>query len=1292
MQNNKFIQLFILVLMSTCLLGQTADFTEGCAPLTVTFSAPDLSAYAWNFKDGASSDEKNPENVFTVPGTYNVELFEGAGGTLIGTVTITVYPDIKVEIDADNTFGCIPLPVNFSSTITADPAIDITTINWTFGDGKTGDGNAPMTVYEFGSVFDISVALITNIEKCNRTIEFPDVVEAEDLSATIVLPDEIPCTEPSTFPVSLDASEDSRYTYRWNFGNGDTFNGYNPGEVTYDNFGEYTISVITSSPSGCIDTTFEDISVGPAPLVLDAPDIVCVGEPFTIVNRTLMNSFDWRYGDPIERSFDRDLELTFDTPGVQQIRLIASVTPGCNRDTTFEILVEEPLATFSLEPSVFCDETTPLQLVADDSNLASYIWNEEAGGSVFDLPRIDEPRDPLHINVADSIVMELEVESMNGCKNDTTIRFDFQLAEAYYIPDRILGFLTLDVNFSDFSESQHDIVRRYWIYDDGVETDVGAAVTEHVHTYGCGIFYPRLVIEDSAGCIDTSKRVEIVVICPDDPDPPTGFPPIPGDGDPMDGTGIPGERKICIGAELIYDFPDNGLEYHIYGDDHRIYHCWEDTLVPHTYNFPGSFPALVLREFEGIILDSFSIPAIEICGARSEIVYEKNCDDRLSVELTSNSLNADKLEWLYDGNMISEEESFTYTFDEPGTYEIALRATNIDSGCPPDMDVVTVYIPEVKADFEFPDELMCDSEMYPIDASASLDVGASCYKGYKWLFENQRPREVGNPILEHQFKSGLQDVTLVVEDVNGCTDTITKRTTVYGIEPDFNLDSLVCLPYDIDLMDLSSSDTTIVEWEWSIGSTEQNPNYVFDEDDIDPDRPDTISVGLIVKDAIGCTDTLERDLRVIDPNFFVNSQTGSRICLGQSALFNAIDTAGIKDAFDFFWDIDGVRQDTGFQVELFFPEAGDHLVTLNAIHKNGSCIRMVEKEISVLEAPIPGFVSDKDSIDILCYPAQISFTSDPSLNPNVFDFQWQFGEDDFSEIANPTIEFGIGTHEVKQIVINAEGCKDSISRFYTLVGPDGDFSQDKDLICLGEEITFTLMDTASISRFFWNFGDGTEAENINPVSHIYDSQPIGDSTVVTLTLESDETGCDVTVEYPIFISDVDARIEDLGQLCRGELRLVNASEGASSFIWQFSDNTESTDFEPEKVIEEAGTYEVVLIATDGLCEARDSITVVVDEEAGIAVMMPNLFTPNNDSENDLFGPFITNGDEEEIIIRTFKIYNRYGELVYDNNSPDGWNGIFNGGTAPPEVYAYYIEVDISGCSTISKKGNVTLMR
>ena len=1288
----KTTTLVLAFLFAVGLSAQTADATEGCAPLTVLFTAPTASSYFWNFDDGASSIEQNPENVFTVPGDYTVELLDVQGGTQVGTIVITVHPEVEITISEDIDWGCIPLDVSFSSNLQADPAIDIQALNWTFGDGKTGTTGNPMTTYEIGGVFDVSVEILTNFIQCNKTVIFEDVVEAEDLTTDLVFPDEIPCTEPATFNIGSGLQQDSRYSYRWDFGNGQTSTSFDPGQVTYDDFGNYQVSLTISSPSGCTVTTMDDVTIGPAVAELEFPSRVCAGEEFTIVNRTLANRWDWRWGDPLMREFDRNLTLTFEEPGVEQITLLSSSVTGCVRETIIEIEVEKPDPTFTIEPLFSCSELDPKTLIANDSQLAVYEWNGTVGGSTFTLPGLSQPRDPLHINEADSVEITLAVTSAAGCTADTTLRFDFRLPEAFYIPDRILGFESLDVIFSDLSASSANIIRRYWIYDDGNTAELDTSITEHSYTYGCGVFFPRLVIEDANGCIDTSKGVEIRVLCPgmgggggggpsDPPDPSTG-PTVTSTPD-----------TICTGDVLTFVTPITGFQYHLYADDDRVSHCWEERMFTHQFNFPGTFPSSLLVEFDGLFIDEFEGSDMNIFGTRSEILYERNCENN-TVSFRSNSLNAESLEWSYDGEVISTEEAFEFTFDEPGEHEVTLSTRSGPGSCDADEDMVTIFVTDLRADFELPDAEICAEAPVMLDASPSNDVFGSCHKGYKWIFENQRPRETEDAILEHEFLGGTQDITLVVEDINGCTDSITKSTTIFGVEALFNLDSTVCLPYEKEFMDLSSSDTTLVSWDWSFGSNEQNPTMVFDEGDLNPDTEgDTISITFIAEDILGCTDTLEHDIRVVDPEFFVNSQTGSRVCIGEEVLFNAIDTEGIRDEYDFIWEIDGVRQAIGFQVALQFDEPGEHLVTMIAVHKNGLCERRVERPMQVLPTPQAGFTSNVDDIEIICFPAQISFTSDPSLNPNEFDFEWRFGQGDFSNLQNPTIEFGIGTHEVTQIITNSDGCQDSISMFYTLVGPTGTFTQDKDVICIGEAVTFTLGDTSNISSFIWNFGDGTEVENTNPVTHIYDFRPEGDATVVTLTLKSDDTGCDATVEAPLALANVVADIEDLGQLCRGDLNVNNNSIGNLTNNWDFGDGTSSTDINPEKIFENSGTFQIILTVGDGTCEDRDTLTLVVDEAVGIGLEMPNLFTPNSNGQNDIFGPVISNGTvEDEITITTFQIYNRYGELVFDNDDPSGWNGIFQAETAPPEVYAYYIEIDISGCNTLSRKGSVTLMR
>lgn len=58
------------------------------------------------------------------------------------------------------------------------------------------------------------------------------------------------------------------------------------------------------------------------------------------------------------------------------------------------------------------------------------------------------------------------------------------------------------------------------------------------------------------------------------------------------------------------------------------------------------------------------------------------------------------------------------------------------------------------------------------------------------------------------------------------------------------------------------------------------------------------------------------------------------------------------------------------------------------------------------------------------------------------------------------------------------------------------------------------------------------------------------------------------------------------------------------------------------------------------------------------VFMPNVFTPNGDSINDVFFPLL-----DEITTMSFSIYNRYGNLIFETAKLRGfWDGYTTSGT------------------------------
>jgi gliding motility-associated-like protein len=113
----------------------------------------------------------------------------------------------------------------------------------------------------------------------------------------------------------------------------------------------------------------------------------------------------------------------------------------------------------------------------------------------------------------------------------------------------------------------------------------------------------------------------------------------------------------------------------------------------------------------------------------------------------------------------------------------------------------------------------------------------------------------------------------------------------------------------------------------------------------------------------------------------------------------------------------------------------------------------------------------------------------------------------------------------------------------------------------------------------------------------------------------------------------------------------------------------------------------ITLTIEGGCETLDTLLVQIVEKADI--MVPTAFTPNRDGLNDFLKPILMGVKE----LRYFRIFNRWGELVYfTNQSNPGWDGTFKGNLQPSQTFVWMTEgISISG-EIITKKGTAILVR
>ena len=117
-------------------------------------------------------------------------------------------------------------------------------------------------------------------------------------------------------------------------------------------------------------------------------------------------------------------------------------------------------------------------------------------------------------------------------------------------------------------------------------------------------------------------------------------------------------------------------------------------------------------------------------------------------------------------------------------------------------------------------------------------------------------------------------------------------------------------------------------------------------------------------------------------------------------------------------------------------------------------------------------------------------------------------------------------------------------------------------------------------------------------------------------------------------------------------------------------------------------YTIEAINSD-TCSIFDTVRVIVLQER--AIFIPTAFSPNGDNKNETFDFQILGARSVAV-----NIYNRYGELMYNNASQSngagqGWDGIFKGAKVAMDSYVYQFNVEFWDGTKETMSGTVTVL-
>ena len=152
----------------------------------------------------------------------------------------------------------------------------------------------------------------------------------------------------------------------------------------------------------------------------------------------------------------------------------------------------------------------------------------------------------------------------------------------------------------------------------------------------------------------------------------------------------------------------------------------------------------------------------------------------------------------------------------------------------------------------------------------------------------------------------------------------------------------------------------------------------------------------------------------------------------------------------------------------------------------------------------------------------------------------------------------------------------------------------------------------------------------------------------------------------------------------------NSSTGATHYVWLFGDGDSTVKNTQDTVMhqyQKTASFNACLVAMNQF-GCADTSCAQVQTLVNPLLDVPNAFTPGRFGQNSVVK---VQGFGIGSIL--FRIYNRWGQLIFETNNPNqGWDGTYRGIPQPMDVYAYTVEATFFDGTRTTKKGDITLIR
>ena len=1172
--------------------GPQPGFSYAGSDLTIQFSnfSNNAQAYFWDFGDGSTSTEANPVHTYAADGDYIVKLSATNNcGTFTATQLVTIATPPVAAFDADQTTGCSPLAVQFTSN-SSDNTQDV---QWFFPGGSPASSTAASPTITYAAAGTYDVMLIASNTAADDTLTLSNYISVE--SAPVAFFN----TTTNGATASFDNLSNNATGYVWDFGDGTTSTDANPNH-TYTSNGIFTVTLSATNVCGTTIYT-EDISILTAPLA-DFTALSTQGcGPLTVIfnNQSSDNAtnFQWNFagGDPTT-STEENPTVVYSTPGTYAVSLTATNAAGSDEEvkTGFITVHPELIAGFD-----FVRTGATASFTSTSTNAVNYSWNFGNGLSST------EPNPTITYDADGTYAVSMTATGLCGTETVTQAVQVVTVPTADFVLSDTEGCGPLTVTFTNTSSS--NVTDFLWTFENG---DPATSTEENptVSFAQAGSFDVTLEVSNSEGS-DSKSIQNAVTVLPEttadfsysqngttvsfnnDSQNATAYQWDFGNGttstetDPtisflsdgtypvsLTATGICGSETTSQTVEIVTQpvaaFTASVTE----GCDPLMVdftYTGSANVDSYLWTFENATPATSTDAHPSVSFSGVGEHTVTLVVGNAAGNSTLSIEDMITilpettagfdfsisgntVDFSNESQHATSYNWNFGNGETSDEANPSITYDTDGTYTVSLTATG-SCGTETLTQSITIST-QPTAGFTASVTSGCGPLTVTFNNTSSSNA-----TDFQWTFENGTPAtstEAGPTV--NFPTAGSFDVTLVASNASG-SDTYTL-TDLIEVLPNTVADfTFVRNGMEVNFVSTAANATALL-WDFGNGqtSTESNPNVTYAADG-------TYTVTLTATGSCGDdVSTQSVEISTLPLANFSADQTE-----GCGPLVVQFDNLSSANATDFVWTFPGgtPATSTNQNPAVTYATPGTYAVTLEASNDEGSDVQTQTGYITVLPEVSAAF-------DYSMTGRTLGFNDLSQFATNLF---WDFGDGSTSTATNPQHTYAAdGTYTVVLTTTNDCGSETSSQEITISTLPTAGFSADEPTGgCTPLTVSFTNS-SDNAESYFWDFGNGQTSTEAAP-SVVFTSAGSFDVMLIV----SNAAGSD-TLVLDQLVNTESTPITSFSAVANGQnVIFTNNSTNADQYYWNFGDGTTSTEANPTHTYAQDGSYTVVLTSVNG---------------------------------------------------------------------------------------------------------------